>query len=864
MTRQAKPDRDAQFDRELRFHIEKLIEEKIAAGVSPDEARRQAILEFGGSEQLKEDLRDIYRVRFVESAVRNLRSAFRFIRKSPSFSATIIATLALGIGANTAVFSAIDAIILRPLPFPQGDQLMDVAQYNPTGRTPGAPVAPARLEDWNKLNSTFQAITGYYTEDVSETSGPLPEKLTKAWVAPRFFQVWGVSPAIGRGFVPAEQHLHGPNAVVISDRFWRRRFGGDVSALGKQLRLEGYSYTIVGIMPASFRFAVRDVDLWSPAPVDFPLSRDNRELTWYTCVGRLKPGIRVSEALADLATVQAQLGHEYPKTDAKLAVRIEPLKEIKIGGSRRSLWVLFGSVSLLLLLACCNIASLLLAQMTRRRHEIGIRFSLGASRSAVTMQLLVEIFVLALAGGLLGLLLAGGAAQAFRALAKDLPRAEEIRLNGTILGYSFVCSIAATLLCGLLPALRVTSRNPAGILAQSSRTQVAGGSMLQWGLVSVQVALAVTLLAGAGLLLRSFQALGRVSPGFDPTHVLTLRISGSYGETADIPTMTRRIERTLDSVRTVPGVEGAATSLSVPGTLFQFQSEVRVSGEPAEAPDKILILPRYVSAGYFETMHIPLLAGELCRESLVPNRAVVNRTFVDRYLAGGTVIGRHVEPANPGPYSPPPADIQGIVGDAREQGLDHDPAPTVYWCFSGPNPSPAFLIRTHGHPMAMADVLRRKIHEIEPGRSVFDVLPLTQHLSDNFAENRLRTILLTFFAVTAVLLACLGLYGTLSYFVNIRRREVGLRLALGAARQQIIGQFLLYGFRTALLGCAAGLCLTAAFARVLSGMLYGISNWDATTLIGVVFLIIATAGISALVPAIRAARVEPMQVLREE
>ena len=339
----------------------------------------------------------------------NLRSAMRLIRKSPSVSVAIIATLALGIGANTAVFSAIDAILLRPLPFPDGDQLMDLGQYNRRGKNPETPVAPVRLEDWNRLNATFQAITGYYTEDVSETSGPLPEKVTKASIAPRFFQVWGISPAIGREFAPEEQQFRGPNAVILSDRFWRRRFAADPNAIGGQLRLEGFTYTIVGVMPPSFLFPERDVDLWSPVPVNFPIAVSNRQLTWYNAVGRLKPGVAVGQARADLATVQAQLGRQFPRPDADLGVKITPLKEARVGGIRSSLWVLFGAVSLLLLLACSNIAALLLAQTAKREHEIAIRFSLGASRAAVCSQLLTEALTLALAGSLLALLMAAGA-----------------------------------------------------------------------------------------------------------------------------------------------------------------------------------------------------------------------------------------------------------------------------------------------------------------------------------------------------------------------------------------------------------------------------------------------------------------------
>lgn len=854
--------RDAKLDSEIRFHIDALTEENIAAGLNPAEARRQAQLEFGGNEQIKEELRDVYRVQILDAAKTNLKAAFRFLRKSPSFSIAVILTLAIGIGANSAVFSAIDAILLKPLPFPQGDQLVKIGQSNRKAKTPQTFVAPVRLEDWNRMNTTFQAMTGYYTEPESETTGELPEKVTRALVAPRFLQVWGVPPALGRDFNDEESHVGGPDVVIISDRYWRNRFNADPQILSQKIRLAGELHSIIGVMPASFRFPERDVDLWSPIPVDTKFAH-NRDATWYFVVGRMKLGVTVEQARANLASVQAQLGQEFPKPDAEIEVRIEPLKETTVGGVRQSLWILFGSVSLLLLIACTNIVSLLLARATQRRHEIAVRFSLGASRGAIVAQLLTESFVLALSGAALGLLVAWAAADIFRALAANLPRIEEIQLDARVVLYALACSVMVTLLCGLFPALRGTKRGLSGSLAQSSRTQVSGRNRLQWLLVGVQVALAVTLLAGAGLLFRSFEALGRVSPGFEFAHVLTLHVSASWGETGNMQGLSQRIDRILESLRTVPGVENTATAATLPGVPGEFTTDMKFQEGEQDPNHKIVAESRFVSREYFDTMKIPLLAGDGCGDNYEAKHALVNRSFADMYFQGQNGIGKHIEVL--GNTFLKPAEIRGIVADARELGLNRAPAPTVYWCYNAPLPDPYYLVRIGtGNPMTMAQTLRQKIHEIEPGRSVFDITPLSDHLDDAFAENRMRTVLLAFFATTAISLACIGLYGTLSYSLTLRRREVGLRLALGAARSEILKRVLIKGAGIAALGCVAGCVLALAFARVLAGMLYGVTPYDPFTLITVVAVVLLIAFVASLIPAVRASHVEPMQVLREE
>ena len=799
----------------------------------------------------------------MKSITNNFRYALRQMRKRPGFTAVAVITLALGIGANTAVFSAINAILLKPLPFPHGDQLMLVQQYLRAEQSPPPFVAPARLEDWNRMNSTFQALTGYDTEDVSETSGLLPEKITRAGVAPRFLQVWGVAPILGRDFAPEEEQFGGPGASLISYRLWQTLFHADPNVIGKKLRFGTSASTIVGVMPASFSFPDKDVDVWTPVPPDAPYA-NNRDSTWYTVVGRLKPEVSVEQARADLATVQSQLGKQYPQSDAKLVVQVTPLKDSVVGDSGNSLWLLYGSVSLLLLIACTNIAALLLSRTSDREHEMFVRFSLGASRRAVLAQFLTEMFLLAVAGAVAGLGIATAGTNAFRVLAPDLPRVQEVSLDGRILAYTLASAVVVTLLCGLLPALRSTRIEIARALAASDRRQTLRRSPMQWALVGVQIALAVTLLAGAGLLLRSLQALAQVSPGFDPKHVLTFHVSAGWGETADMKALTQHINEILDGLRAVPGVEAAATSDALPGVAGNSRSvELKLQEGVRDPNRKIMADARFVSTGYFAAMHIPVLAGEPCKDGPDSWGVVVNRSFANTYFGQNSPIGYHLSNNSLASF-PLKGEVRGIVTDAREEGINSEPVPTVYWCMSAPVPAPYYLIRTRGEPLAFVNTIRQTVHRLAPNRSVFAIEPLTERLSDSLAENRLRTILLSFFGITAVSLACLGIYGTLSYFVTIRRREVGIRLALGALRHRIAFQFVLEGLRVVAIGCAAGLAMALAASRLLSGMLYGISRFDLVTWAGVISLILLVAIIASFIPAAHAAHTDPMRVLREE
>lgn len=856
-------DVERDLDDELQFHLERQKDKYIASGIPSMEAARRVRIDFGTTDAIKDQCRDAWGIRAIDETGRNIRYAARTLAKRPGFTTVAVLTLGLGIGANGAVFSALNAVVLRPLAFPDAHQLLSIDQYEPGATQPfwRGYVAPARLEDWQRMAGAFQGITGYYLDDLTETSGELPERISRAWVAPRFFDVCAVAPRSGRIFTRDEERFGGPPAAIVSERLWNRRFGKD-DRQQHALRIGNRSVPIVGVMPQSFVFPNGDVDIWSPSPPDAPYAQ-SRTATWFRTIGRLRPGLTLEQAASELNRVQAALGQQYPATDAKLAIRLMSLKAATVGEVTKSLWMLFAAVSLLLLVACTNIASLLLARNAERRREISVRLSLGASRAAVVRQLLTETLFLASMGSALGIAIATVAFQAFRTLGAGLPRMTEIRLDWSLVVYCFTCAVGAATLFGLVPALR-TARLVVHEANLHRRTTTMSTHRLQWTLVGVQVALSVTLLFGAGLLIRSFDRLARVPLGFDPSRVMTFRITGNWGETTDMVALRRRVLTTLETLRRVPGVAAAATSMAVPGAPFQFDTELRIAEAPADDQRRITARSRVVSSGYFDVLHIPVIAGTQCKDNEPVPGAVVNRSFEGLYLTGRTAVGAHIREMASGPIVGS-GTIVGVVGDAREQGLNEPPAPTVYWCNNAPNPTPLFLVRTYAEdPAAIAETVRRRIHEIEPARAVYELMPLEQRLGDTLAENRLRTILLSSFALTAVLLAAVGLYGTLSYIVNMRRREIGVRMAMGAVRRTTVMMFLKQGIAVTAAGCAAGVWLSAAMGQGLAGMLFDVTPLDPSTFAAVLVLVIAIGAVASIWPAIRAARVDPIQVLREE
>jgi putative ABC transport system permease protein len=847
--RRRRADWERDMAEEFESHLAMHTADNLRAGMDAEEALRAARLKFGGMESVKEDYRDTANWLSGEKPMKSIRYGFRQMRRNPGFAAIVVGTLALAIGVNSAVFSALDAVILKPLPFPDANQLVAIHMRNQ--KKPGTTgTAPARIKDWEAMNSSFQAITGYFTDEVTEVSGELPERLVRANVGPRFLDLWRMGPSLGHGFSAEEQRA--ANVVLITDRYWRSHFGANPAAVGQVLRFSTSSVTVAGVLPVSFRFPVRDVDIFQPIAQNFLTLR---EITYYTPVGRLRPGIGINQARADLTTVQSRLAQTYPDTDSNWKLDVQPLQSEIVAGFGNSLWLLFGAVSLVLLIACINVAALLLVRARQREREVATRLALGATKAALSLQFFIETAILALCGTVIGLGLAALSLPLLRSIAPNLPRLDEVRMDARIVVYSLAVSLAVTLVCGLVPVLRANRVSR----TVTARAQVSGGSLFQWALVGAQISLAVVLLVGAGLLVRSLRELGRISSGLQsPEQILTFRITASFGELRNPQAVTRRIRRTMEGLRTIHGVMDVATAAADPGIPLPFISEFRVAeGDAASGP--LRGLKRYVSPEYFATLGIPLLSGELCgpEES---SGALVNRAFAETYFPGASPVGKHILP-QPG-TADPIVPITGVVADAREQGRNTSPAPLAYFCAAAPFPMPIYLVRTNGSPLEIVADVRHKVKELEPLRSVHDVMPLNKRWSDTATE--LRTWLLSLFSLVAGLLAGVGLYGTMSYFANIRRREVGVRMALGAAPGQILREFLRQGVGVATVATLIGLGLSMLLARWLSGMLFGVSTTDPWTLLGVCASVLLVAALASFIPSLRASRLEAMQVLREE
>jgi putative ABC transport system permease protein len=780
--------------------------------------------------------------------------AWRSLRRRPAFFAATLLILALGIAANTAVFSVVDATLLKPLPYANPDRLVVVMEGSPkTGRE--GLLAPARMEDWNRLNRTLEAISGLYSENATDSSGPEPERLSGRRVAPRFFQVLQAPPALGRYFTAEEEQENGPASAVIGYRLWTRRYQQSPAVVGSRLVLGGKGYTIVGVSPASF--ADPTVDLWMPAHVPAFLMRI-REARFFSGVGRMKPGVTIVQAQADLAGVQNQLGEQFPATDRGWSADVGDLKEARVGNFRRGLFLVLGAVVLLFLIAIANTAALSLTQVTRRSGEFAIRGALGANRWQIAGGVLRESAIIAALSATGGAALAALLLRLLRSRLADLPRPAEIALDWRALAVATLAGCAAALLCGLVPVIQATRRTSAALLASSGRGNSGQRHRWQGALAMAQIALTFLLLSGAGLMLRTYRNLSHSDPGFQTSHAVAFHVGAAWNE--DRQHVGLMQEALLDKFSALPGVEAAGFANFLPASGATLRYQYMFGNEPAVTAGE-----RSVTRDYFKAVGTPVVAGESCPElraiAAAPQKALVNLRFVKQFLNDQNPIGRTFKMAD----VQKPFEISGVVADSREDALNTAPVPYVYICIGPGNwPDPEYVVRTAGDTTPLLHAIRAAIHEVEPARAVFGLNSLADVVDSTLDQPRLDAQMIGFFALSALLLASVGIYSLVTLMAISGTREIGVRMALGAAPGQIVRQIASGVARLLLAGIAVGLVATVFAGRALESLLFGVNALDPATLLLTLLTVAAASLIAIFLPARRAARVDPAIAIRAE
>jgi putative ABC transport system permease protein len=785
--------------------------------------------------------------------------AWRSLLRRRLFTITTLATLALGIAVTTTVFSVVHGVLLRPLPFPDAGQLVAVYEASPGRRERVSLVAPVRLEDWNRMSTRFEAISGSYRETVTDTSGAEPERLDGRRVMPRFFDVFGMPPLAGRTFVPDEERYGGRTAVVISEGFWARRFGRNAAAIGARLLVGGTGYTIVGVMPRQFTSAA--IDVWMPAQLA-PAFQQFRAERFIGGVGRLKRGVTLADGAADLARVQAELGVLYPRTDKDWSVDVRDLKEVGVGEYRRAMLMVFGAVGVLFAIAIANVAGLMLVQLQRRASELAIRAAIGASRRQVIAAVMREAAIVAALGAAAGGALAWWLTRAASTAFPSVPRMAEVSVDLRALAFAAGSGVAAAVMFGLLPALAATRATLPALLSFTGRGGSTGRHRLQAGIVVAQLALGVVLAGTAGLLVRSYGALSGVDVGFDASNVLTFHAGAAWSE--DRMRVRQFQQRLITELQRMPGVRAAGYVNFLPGTGATLRSQVSVAGLSGDEPNGVLTVgSRTVTGGYLRALSIPLVAGEWCADvpepPPAPLRALVNRQFVARFAAGQNVIGRELTFTQ----FKTRLLIAGIVGDVREDRPSAAAVPYVYACLPlGSWPDPEYVVHATGDPRLLIGSIRQIVKTLDPARPVFGVKLLSDVMEVALDQPRHNASLLTTFAAAALVLASLGLYGLLSLLVAERRRELGVRKALGASPRDLVTVVVFGAGRLVAGGVATGCALLLGAGFLLRTLLFGVAPYDLRALGWSVAALGFVSLVAMIVPARQAARVSAMEAMK--
>ena len=851
---------------ELRHHFEKQVAANVDAGMSPEEARRQAALQFGAMEGVKEDCREQRSSYWFESLVADLRYALRMLRKTPGFAAIAILTLALGIGANTAIFSVVQGILLAPLPYGEPDRLVLMWQYNQTLKHAISVSYPDFL-DWQRNAGSFQQMAAFGSQDRDLTGPGQPEHLTGEQISSGLLNTLGVKPILGREFSPEEDMRGGAAVVIISQRLWRERFASTPEALGKSLTLDGVDYTIIGVLPSDFRLIGDDADVYTPLGQGDPLIYGDRTIHPILCIARLKTGVTVAQSDAEIGAVQVHLNQLYPSADAGLGANVTPLKQELVRDVSGTLLMLLGAVGIVLLIACANVANLLLARSAARTREFAIRSALGASRARIVRQLVTESLLLSLAGGTLGLLVAKwGVSPVLAAVPGSLPRSENIGVNVSVLLFALGVSVAVGILFGLAPALKSSKADAQTSLKAGGRSSTSAHHRAQGTLVIVQMALTLVLLVGAGLLFRTIRQLWEVNPGFDARQIITFNVGLSPSASKTGSSMRVAYQQLIERIRNIPGVQAADLTVLVPFTEHQNIGPFWVG---SHAPASIAEAPRalfyWTGPDYLRTMQIPLIRG---RYFSAADIALARAYFQDKDPVGQAMMIPHWGPVR----------VIGVVGHVKHWSLDEHDAYTENQIYASLYQLPenwaslfyrmlTVVVRTPLDTATVMPAIKAAVYGASDDQTVSGVQAMQQTLSKSLSSQRFPMILLGTFAGLASLLASVGIYGVISYSVAQRVPEIGIRMALGAGKKEILRMIIGHGLRLIIVGLAIGAVAASALARLLSSfshLLYGVGASDPVTFIGVSLLLTCVAVLACYIPARRAMRVDPMTALRYE
>jgi putative ABC transport system permease protein len=803
----------------------------------------------------------------METFLQDLRYAFRSLRRSPGYASVAIATLALGIGANTAILGVVNGVLLRPLPFPESNRLVMIREDNPEKGFLGMTASPPNYLDWRAQSHSFTDLAAYDRSSDAITGAGDPEQVKYAETTAAFFPILGIRAALGRVYTEAECVGGKDRVAVLSDGLWQRRFGGRADAIGSMLRLGGETYTVIGVMPREFRFPVSNHDLWVPLSFRADVSTQ-RGAHYISVVGRLRPGVSLRHAEGEMKGIAAHLAAVYPKTNQDHTISIKTLKEQIVGKVKPAILILMGAVALVVLIACANVANLLLARSSGRGREIAVRTALGAGRIRLVRQLLTESLLLSAIGGALAVVLATIADRLIVAFGpKDIPRLSEVGIDATVLAVTAGIAVATAMIFGLLPALKSTRPDLASSLKENTSTGGPARERLRSVLVAGEMALALLLLVGAGLLVKSFSRLLRVDPGFRSDHVLTfdLSLDSKYKDTAAVSAFYRGF---LQEINRIPGVLASGSVFCAPLSDSGFSSSFSVRSAPVRQEDQPSLNLRVVSPDYFKTMRIPLVAGRFFsdRDRRGGERVLLlTQTAARKFWPRGDAIGQYVRLGARPSSDDVEGTVVGIVGDTRDSALAEDPEPAAYFPLDQVGVSGlTIVVRTGQPPESAAAAVRSVVARLDRDLPVVGMTTMDDVVTQSLARPRFYAFLLAVFSLAALGLAAVGIYGVLSYSVAERTREIGIRIAIGAEQTDVLRLVLGRAALLALVGLAAGLVASLLTTRLLSGILFGVAPSDPTTIFGVSAILFAVALLASYLPARRAAKVDPMTALRHE